>query len=85
MDYLLECGHPISKEACDGYCTAERETLAAEPFADLDDSTLACGHRWTGTVWNPVCVQGCPPPADDLDDGFYDDLEEPDGFRLGGW
>ena len=50
MDYLLECGHPISKEACDGYCTAERETLAAEAFADLDDSTLACGHRWTGTV-----------------------------------
>ncbi|MET9396070.1 hypothetical protein [Kitasatospora sp. NPDC002965] len=64
---LLGCGHP-DKADCDGYCAAKREVLAGERFADLADDTLACGHRWTGTVWDPVCVQGCPP------------LEEPDSF-----
>jgi hypothetical protein len=32
----------------------------------------------------PGVRAGLPPPAGDLDDGFYDDLEESDGFRLGG-
>ncbi|MFJ9520626.1 hypothetical protein ACIRPK_20535 [Kitasatospora sp. NPDC101801] len=81
MNYLLECGHP-DKGDRDGYCTAEREALATEPFAALDDSTLACGHRWTGTVWDPVCVQGCPAVAElddflDLDFDFDDD-DDPD-------
>ncbi|WP_280702614.1 hypothetical protein [Kitasatospora sp. GP82] len=91
MSYLLGCGHP-DKGDCDGYCTAEREALDAEPFADLNDNTLACGHPWTGTVWEPICVQGCPAPAepdhddgldDDLDDDFDDDLELA-GFPIDG-
>ncbi|MFI0901789.1 hypothetical protein [Streptomyces sp. NPDC020983] len=69
MTYLMDCGHP-DKGDCDAYCTAEREQAALEPWADRDDSTLACGHRWTGSVWNPVCEQGCPPPPEDLDDGL---------------